>query len=426
MRRLALFLAVALLLGVFPTFAFAEEPVNIRFMEVLSSDARSAWMDQKIAAFEAANPNIKVTREIVPWEQAHDKLVTLKAANQLPDVLETSDNWMSEFAASGAYLSLEDYYSKWEYKDQIADMCLKLGRMYEGTLYDIPYGLYICTLLYRADWLKEKGIEPPTTIDAYYKAMADVTDKAQNRYGYAFRGGPGCWGLLSMLILGETGVGSYFEEDGKTSVFRRPEAVAALQHFGDVYFNGYAPADALNWGYAETVDAFTSGLSCFLVQDTEVIGIALDKLSRDQLGTAMVPAGKDGKTYLIGGQAGLSIAANTEHPDEAWAFLSYMLSPDVNAEWAEIGWIVPSNKQALENPAFKDSYMTPVSNAIVSPDVVLYSHPSYLPEWGEFYASVAVDEIQGFLLKDQTAEETMSNVADYLEKAQASYLASKG
>lgn len=425
MKKLALILAVALLFSAIPTYALAEEPVTISFMEVLSSDARSEWMDQKIAAFEAEHPSIKVVREIVPWEQAHDKLVTLKAANQLPDVLETSDNWLSEFAASGAYLSLEDYYSKWEHNGEIADMCLKLGRMYENTLYDIPYGLYICTMLYRADWLKEKGIEAPATIDAYYQAMADVTDAAKGQYGYAFRGGAGCWGLLSMLILGEIGSGDYFEEDGKTSVFRRPEAAEALQHFGDVYFNGYAPADALNWGYAETVDAFTSGIACFLVQDTEVIGIALDKLERDQLGTAMAPAGKDGKTYLIGGQMGLSIAANSAHPDEAWEFLSYMLSPEVNAEWAQIGWIVPTNKQALENPSFSDSYMAPVSQAIVSDDVVLYSHPSYLPEWGEFYASVAVDEVQGFLLKDQTAEETMNNISDYLEEAQANYLAGK-
>lgn len=423
MKKLALILALTLLTSVLAPAAVADQTVTISFMEVMPSDARNAWMEEKIAAFEAEHPNIKIQREIVPWEQAHDKLVTLAAAKKLPDVLETSDNWLSEFAAAGAYLSLEDYFANWEHKDQIAELCVDLGRMYEGTLYDIPYGLYVCTMLYRADWLAEKGIAVPKTITEYYQAMADVTDAAQNRYGYAFRGGAGCWGILSILLLGELSSDSYFEEDGQTCVFRRPEAVEALQHFGNVYFNGYAPKDALNWGYAETVDAFTSGVAAFLVQDTEVIGIALDKLSREQLGTAVPPAGSDGRTYLIGGQMGLSIAANSEHPDEAWAFLSYMLKPDVNAEWCQTSWIVPSNKDALENPSFADNLMAPVAQAVAGDGVVLYSHPSYLPEWGEFYASVAVDEIQGFLLDDQTAQETMNNISDYLEKAQMAYLA---
>lgn len=423
MKKLALCMAVLLLLlPAMPAALAADQVTTIRFMEVLSTEPRNVWMETKIQEFEAVYPNIKVEREIVPWEQAHDRLVIMTAAKELPDVLETSDNWMAEFAAAGAYDSLEPYFADWEYKDDMADMALGLGRLYDDTLYDIPYGLYIVNMMYRSDWLEEAGIEPPKTIDEYYQAIADVTAAANNRYGYAFRGGPGCWGLLSMLLLGELGTDSYFEEDGVTSVFRRPEAITALQRFGDLYFNGYAPKDALNWGYAETVDSFTSGVTAFLVQDTEVIGIALDKLSEEQFSTAMAPAGSDGNTYLIGGQAGLSISAYSDKKDAAWTFISYMLSPEVNAEWAKNSWLIPSNKASLENPTFAEGLMAPVGEALVSEKVKLYSHPSYLPEWGEFYANFSVDELQGFLLEEQTAEETLTNIAEYLETAQKAYL----
>lgn len=422
MRKLAVILSLALLLTALVPTALADDITTIRFMEVLVTPARNEWMEAKIADFEKINPTIKIEREIVPWEQAHDRLVIMTAAGEMPDVLETSDNWMAEFAAAGAYENLEPYFETWEYREDMADIALGLGRLYENTLYTMPYGLYIVNMMYRSDWLEEAGIEPPATIAEYYDAIARVTDKDANRYGYAFRGGPGCWGLLSMLLMGEMGTGEYFEEDGITSTLRRPEAAQALQNFGDVYFEGYAPKDSLNWGYAETVDAFTSGVAAFLIQDTEVIDVALSKLSEDQFTTAMAPAGNDGKTYLIGGQAGLSIAATSSNKDAAWTFISYMLQPEINAEWAEASWLIPSNKASLENPTFAQGLMAPVGEALTSDTVVLYSHPSYLPEWGEFYASVSVNELQGFLLGDLTAEETLSNLADFLEEAQARYL----
>lgn len=423
MRKLSLLVVAAFLMMALAPCAMAEDVTTLRFMEVLASNIRSEWMEEKIAVFEAENPNIKIEREVVPWEQAHDRLVIMTAAGELPDVLETSDNWMAEFAAAGAYENLEPYFAAWEHKDDVAELAIDLGRMYEDTLYSIPYGLYIVAMMYRTDWLAEAGIEVPKTITEYYDAIAAVTNTEEGRYGYAFRGGAGCWGVLSMLLLGETATGDYFEADGVTCTLRRPEAARALQNFGDLYFNGCVPKDSLNWGYAETVDAFTSGVAAFLIQDTEVIDVALEKLGEEKFTTAMAPAGSDGNTYLIGGQAGLSISAFSGHKDEAWAFVSYMLQPAVNAEWGKTSWLIPSNKESLENPAFAEGLMAPVGEALLSDNVLLYSHPSYLPEWGEFYSNVSVEELQGFLLGEQTAEETLANISDYLETAQASYLA---
>ena len=403
----------------------ADEIVNITFMEVLENQARTEWLDGVIADFESQHPNIKVNREAIPWEQAHDRLVTQVAAKAVPDVLETPANWLSEFAATGAYENLQPYFDTWEYNTEIADIALSLGKSYDDTLYELPYGLYLVVMMYRSDWLAENNIPVPTTIEEYYQAIADVTDTSQNRYGYAFRGGAGCWGLLSTLLLGEMGTGRYFEDDNATSIFRRPEAVTALENFGNLYFNGYAPQDALNWGYAETVDSFTSGVTGFLVQDTEVIGVCLDKLGEDKFNTAMAPAGSDGNTYLIAGHVGLSISSYSEHKDEAWELITYLMSPEVNAAWAETSWLVPSNKDALNDPTFAEGLMAPVGTALTDPNVVLYSHPDYLPEWGEFYEKFSVNELQAYLLEEQTAAETLSNIAGYLEEAQAKYLESK-
>lgn len=430
-KKLALLLAVILVastalsgcsMGTEST-SKSKTPVTINFMEILASPSRTAWLDTTVTEFEKANEGIKVERMVVPWEQAHDKIVTLIASKTLPDVLETGANMLAEFAAAGAYEDMQPYFDKWDGKDGMADISMKLGKSYDNKLYEMPYGLYIVNMMYRKDWLEAANVEVPKTISEYYMAMEKLTDKEKGQYGYAFRGGAGCWGLLSTLLLGEMGTGEYFEADKKTCTFRQDAAATALENFGNAYSSGYAPKDSLNWGYAETVDSFTAGVTGFLIQDTEVIGVCLDKLTDTQFATAMAPAGKDGKTYLIAGHGGFSISSFSKNKDQAWDFIKYMVSPEINAQWAQNAWIIPSNKKSLENPVFATGLMAPVGAALTDPNVVLYAHPDYLPEWGEFYSKFSVDELQAFLLNEQTAKETMSNVSDYLEAAQAKFLA---
>ena len=46
-----------------------------------------------ITAFEAANPDVKVNMEIVPWAEQHQKLVTGLATGSLPDVSMLGTTW---------------------------------------------------------------------------------------------------------------------------------------------------------------------------------------------------------------------------------------------------------------------------------------------------------------------------------------------
>ncbi|MBC7083448.1 MAG: sugar ABC transporter substrate-binding protein [Firmicutes bacterium] len=417
---LALIVATTLFVSLTVT---AKPKTTIEFMETLTSPARTVFVKELITEFEKENPDIHVELLSVPWEQAHDKILTLMAAGNLPDVLEMAANWVAEMSATGKVEDLGPYLEKWEYKDTLSESGLALGRTYKNTQYVIPQSLYFQCMYYRPDWLKEKDLPVPTTIDEFYNAVNKVTNPSKNRYGYAFRGGMGTWTHVLNFIMAAGGWTNYFDDQGR-AVFRDPKAVAAFKRFMDMYFNN-APADALNWGYAETVNAFTTGTAGFIIQDSEVIGTCEEAMSPGTFAVAPHPVAADGKRYLVSGYIGLSMMSDSKNKDAAWKFISFLLRPDINTRWGKATTTIPITKAAWQDPFFSQGHIAAYTQTLQDPRTVFFMHPDYLPEWGEFFSRITVKEIQSYLLGRQDAKATMDAISDYLESALAKYKSKK-
>ncbi|WP_291636917.1 sugar ABC transporter substrate-binding protein [Clostridium sp.] len=395
------------------------EVTTIQFMETLTSPARTKFVKELVADFESKNKDVKVELISEPWEQAHDKIITMSAANQLPDVIEMGANWVSEVGATGKLEDLGPYLDKWDQKDTLTETSLKLGKAYKDTLYVIPHSLYFQAMYYRNDWLKTAGIDVPITTDDFFNTAIKMTDASKNKYGYSFRGGAGSWTLMSNFIMTNGGFSNYFDESGKC-VFRKPEAVETFVKFTDMYKKA-APKDALNWGYAETVAAFTAGSTALIIQDSEVIVSCEEKMAEGTFETGLCPVGPDGKRYLQGGYIGFSMTSASEKKDASWKFISYMMSPEVNLKWGVNNSVIPATKVPADNSDFKKGKIAAYTNTIEDPNTVLFSAPEYLPEWGEFTGKIAGQELQGYLLEKQTPQETMDNISTYLETANNKY-----
>ncbi|GAA0178357.1 sugar ABC transporter substrate-binding protein [Clostridium sediminicola] len=395
------------------------EAVTIQFMETLTSPERTEYVKELISDFESKNPDIKVELISAPWEQAHDKIITQIASKKLPDVVEMADNWLAEMGATGAIEDLGPYVDKWEHKDDITPSSLKLGRQYKDTQYILPYGLFIRGMFYRADWLEESNLPVPKTYDELFQTAKKITDSSSNKYGYSFRGGKGAWTQLINILMSQAGKDNYFDENGK-SVLRDPKAIQAFKDYCELYTDA-APKDALNWGYNEKVNAFTSNVTGFLMQDSEVIGSCQKTMDEGTYKTAPLPYGKDGNRYLISGNIGFSMFSTSKNKEASWKFISYMMNPEINADWNIRTNTMPVMKAALENEYFSKGDIKAWTDTAADPKTVFFTHPQFLPEWGEFFANESVAGLQNYLLGKKTAEETMNEWADSLEDAYEKY-----
>ncbi|NBD25114.1 ABC transporter substrate-binding protein [Paenibacillus glycinis] len=383
--------------------------VTLRMIESLTSPARTAVLQEMIAKFETANPDIKVELISPPFDQADNKIKTILGAKEDLDVLEVRDQTISEFSNNGYLEPLNDYVKDWpDYATEVdvAKTVASLG----DKLYFITNGMYQRQMFYRKDWFQEKGIQPPTNYEEMVAAAIKLTDPSKNRYGFSFRGGPGANGVPDTIIQNYNFDNidhddSSFLKDGK-SMYSTPEAKQALELYVKLYKEG-SPKDSINWGYQEQVQAFTSGVTGILLQDPDAIPALTEKMDVNTIGTAPMPKGPSGKAFTATGGAGWGIASYSKHKDEAFKLIAFLSSPEQNTYFAIKTALIPIHSSASEDPFFQtDMYKTLLEMASKPDEFVNLKANTKYPgtsQWGQ----VAMESGQSLLLGKVSVEDTL-------------------
>ena len=71
----------------------------------------------------------------------------------------TDEGWSAELAKMGALEDLQPYFDRWDIKDQIDPLGLKIANEVGGGLFYLPLRLGADALYYRKDWFEEAGLE---------------------------------------------------------------------------------------------------------------------------------------------------------------------------------------------------------------------------------------------------------------------------
>ncbi len=412
-----------------PANAGSGETVEISFLDPMPGPARSEAFKSVIAKFEAENPNIKVRYESVAWDDARQKLVTLASSKSLPDVIQMHEMWYGEFILPGWVTDLTPYYEKSPLKEDFNDITKsfliesKQVVPYKG-IYGIPEGVTAMGIYVRTDWMKEAGLnfDENWTWDNFFEYVEKVTDPAKNRYGNAFRGGQ--WGLTATGIYNiyQKSNGKFFNEDG-SSVLLDDYAPELFEEFYDIYKEGYAPKDSINWGYPEMVQGFTSGMCGTLFQTTEVIQSCLDTLEEGTYAVYPVPQAEDGYVYNeYSSSTNYGIAENSQYKDEAWKFIEFCSRPDINIEIAKANYLIPVVKQAADDSYFGEGVWKGYTTMINKPNYAVKSGLGFYPEVGEINGDLSTAEVQKYCLGQQDAKTTLDNIGNAVTEAQKAYM----
>jgi len=102
--------AAAMLLA---SAAYAD--TNLKLVEVITSPARTETLQALVDEYEAANDGVTVEIISLPWGQAFEKLATMVAGGDIPDVVEMPDTWLALYAGSDQLASLEEHIAGWEH-----------------------------------------------------------------------------------------------------------------------------------------------------------------------------------------------------------------------------------------------------------------------------------------------------------------------
>src|SRR3954453_21509723 len=114
----------------------ASSPIKLNALVQKQAGYSDVHVKAMTAAFTAANPNITVTVDSVPYEALHDKIVAAAPAGTY-DVVLVDVIWPSEFASKGMLVDLTDKIPA-DWKTAVLPGALNSG-VYQGKYYGVPW-----------------------------------------------------------------------------------------------------------------------------------------------------------------------------------------------------------------------------------------------------------------------------------------------
>ncbi|SER45592.1 carbohydrate ABC transporter substrate-binding protein, CUT1 family [Faunimonas pinastri] len=341
--------AVTLLAGVASLSpALAETTLNALFMK------QAAYSEDDVKAmtadFEKAHPDVKVNLEFVPYESLHDKIVTAQASGSGYDVVLFDVIWPAEFAKGNF---LKDVTSKIPAADssKVFDGAWSTVT-YDGKRYGMPWILDTKYLYYNTEMLQKAGIDHPPKTWAELEADAKVIkDQKIVEYPIVWS-----WSQAEALICDYTTLvsayGGSFFKDGKPS-FNEDGALDALKFMKTSLDDKVTNPNSREYLEEDVRKTFSNGDAAFALNWTYMYNQANDPAQSKiagKVGVAPAP-GVEGKSEVsaMNGSMGLGVTSGSKHPDEAWSFISYLTSQDVQNKYAKLS--LPIWKSSYDDPA---------------------------------------------------------------------------
>src|SRR6185295_11557303 len=126
------------------------------------NDPRAAAQTRMIAAFENANPTIRVRVQVDPTQQA--SLRALRSRSNNPDLFRVANFSLPEFVATNSMVPLDDLLKRDNVSQTDWLIPLAAGKV-NGKIYGMQQDYRIPLLLYRKKLLQQVSVNPPTTWD---------------------------------------------------------------------------------------------------------------------------------------------------------------------------------------------------------------------------------------------------------------------
>lgn len=207
----------------------------------LMRDSVSAQFQKDfVKGFETAHPDIKVKVQIQEWDGIGEKVTAALASSDAPDVIETGNTQVAQFAQSGGLLDLSDKVDELGGKDWLKG--LAEPGAYDGKQYGIPYYAANRVVIYRTDLFKEAGIDAAAikTRDQWIAATEKLNSGGTQ--GIYLPGQ--MWYALAGFVWDEGGdLATESGGEWKGSL-DTPEAIRGMEFYKQLQAHGKGPKDS--------------------------------------------------------------------------------------------------------------------------------------------------------------------------------------
>ena len=395
----------------------SSKKIELNFLEVMGSPARTEMLRDYIAEYEKAHPNVTINLISPPFEQADNRAAMSLSAKEPLDIVEVRDFTASLYVTNNWLEDLTPYISKWDGWNTLLPTGKDLAAAAGGKPYMIPQFFYVPALFVRTDVLARLGItQLPTNLQELFALARQITNPTQNQYGFTIRGRGNPFRQADLMVLsnlGDVDTTSFFKLKNGTSVFDSPAYLESFRAYVDLFKNA-VPSDGVNWGFNEQITSFASGVTPFLMQDPDAVPVIDELLSRDKYTVVPMPVGRTGVFYYEPGFASLGIPPYSKNKEQAWDFITFITAPERNAAISKVYGALPVNSTTYEkDPYFSSGVYQAWATILASPQkyiTVRYPYTSdKFPGWSQIHEQY----LQSSFLGQTTPEQAVKAWSDY-------------
>ncbi|MET1413728.1 sugar ABC transporter substrate-binding protein [Roseibium sp. HPY-6] len=334
-------------LGVASAFgtASAQAETTLEFIQWWEPELPAGALRGIMDDFEAKNPGIKVSLVSGPYANTRDQIVIGAASGTLSDVVGLDGAWVSDLAKQGAIASMDELMSSSGFDASEVAAIIKL----DGNSYMFPVASFVYPVFVNLDLMEKAGIENmPRNRTEFVEAARKLTDAEANQYGW----------VLPLSLQAPNGVqndvmswlwasGDSMLKDGKPDL-TNDKVVGTLEFVKALYDEGLVSPGAFAKKEQDKVEEFVNGRVGMMVDSLAHINLIRERNPDLNFGITAVPAADDyeGSRGLPYASWGIGVSEHSEHKDEAFKLVAYLMSPEVNAKLVSIANAFPGNVKA--------------------------------------------------------------------------------
>ena len=292
---------------------------------------------ETLANFKKQNPNYTIKVTPLPWNVAHDKLITAIAGRQTPDVAMIGTTWMGELTKLNAVTPLPSTINQSDFFSGGMDTAKANGKAY-----GVPWYVETRVLYYRKDLADKAGVTSPPSNWDELMTMAQKLKAGGSKYGINLQTND--WQELLPLVWS---AGGDVMKNGKPSL-DSPEWVKAITFYSDFFKKGLTRGSTPQ-GF-DLIQAFVAGDDPMFISGPWMLGL-IQKAGLDpsKLAVAPMPKGDKSATSFVGGSDWV-VFKNSKNQDAAWKFVNFMTQKDTQATWYKELKDLPSRQDAWNDP----------------------------------------------------------------------------
>jgi raffinose/stachyose/melibiose transport system substrate-binding protein len=364
-------------------------------------------------------PNVELELDIQAQDDGQ-KLKTYAATGNLPDIFQAGMDIINTFKKSGNILQLDDYVTKFKYKDLMQSTAMNTLVSDDGHTYAFPYaGNELILLYYNKDLFEKSGVKVPTTYDELMAAVKTFNAKGITPLSlFAKEKWPDV-ALYDMFVTRNEPGGITKLDKGLASP-ADPAFKSAAEKVIELVKAGLLPKGATNLNYDQAASLFHEGKAAMFINGQWEIEEAT-KLLGDKVGWMYYPA-PDAASYEkgkyafsgSGGPGGYAVSANTKDKELAAKVAAFLSQKYAEYKYTQRGNPIVATKVTKEIVKKYPPMMEQLSQ-----DIPKITSTSAF-DWGlsnpKFKAALE-DGTQNLLTGNYTADQFVKDLSKVVEPA---------